>query len=772
MKVPPRRWLAFFCARLALGTCLFLTREAAAAPYAESPAFRLELSWRAGANAPGDGYWVLKKLPGPGEIIAADQALARDLTTALATLRAADQQKPREWNLKRRDPGNFSNALAKLMPRYVDFALRSPARTDKTEGVFDVVATYQTPPDPTAPPTRKPIQISIIVRGSSAIARKPVVTTIGNLAAHQIGNLDSLDVSEAETRVFVGATDVTTTPPVAWATSPDHAHAYRTAAFAFQSAKRNNLAANQPFGIRAQETGAVAGAEAPVQAEIVNYLNQEFGLPGDWRVVPAQDGATKMLETEFGPQPWKIRIALQAVEQIGVRIRGSRVDGTFEPVEAHPSWANDLAALERSVEQRQEHHFAAIRGRLLTSQEFPALANQIRSEVELEDKIVNVAVETGERSVNVTADFLPRVTDLEAGVGYSTDKQFAGSVSLTSRNLLKDNDVVKLSATAGMEKYEGEFSYALPYFTSLDGRSSATLDINANYGKDNDLLLGDPVSDGFDVEQLGGTIRNTVRFTTERLSEATTPEFRPSRIYALVVAASAGLLDTRLAAPPAFPAQTESGQELFVLLDAQQNFRWKLRPREQPGLGEIRLLSNATAKKAFEAGPGDFDFFAGNATITGQVFFGDKSSRDFILRLTLGGALVTGNNPIFEEFRIGGETIVRGMEEGERTARGAFFDTIQLGVAVERLWSGGSDSVGFDLKNIYLSLFFDHAFITRSGSASPRDDEKRHFETIGISIEMAIPGDKVAGSLEFGYAWSPQSIHEQGRVFTSVRLDL
>jgi hypothetical protein len=37
---------------------------------------------------------------------------------------------------------------------------------------------------------------------------------------------------------------------------------------------------------------------------------------------------------------------------------------------------------------------------------------------------------------------------------------------------------------------------------------------------------------------------------------------------------------------------------------------------------------------------------------------------------------------------------------------------------------------------------------------------------------MAIPGDKVAGSLEIGYAWSPQSIHEHGRVFTTVRLDL
>jgi hypothetical protein len=30
----------------------------------------------------------------------------------------------------------------------------------------------------------------------------------------------------------------------------------------------------------------------------------------------------------------------------------------------------------------------------------------------------------------------------------------------------------------------------------------------------------------------------------------------------------------------------------------------------------------------------------------------------------------------------------------------------------------------------------------------------------------------VQGSLEFGYAWSPDSIHEQGRIFTSAHFDL
>lgn len=760
----------FVCELMVLGLWLVLAPEISAAP--NGPAvLSLDLVWHPDGSAANGGFWVLKSLPGDGDIAAEDPDLKRDLKNAIAALRTADGTAPCAWNLKRRDHCNFSNALARQMPTYPNFQLVPPGDMDHTSRVIGVKVAYDARTAPLI--ARKPIEISIIVRGSTAISREPVLTTIENLAAHNIENLDSLDANEAQTRVFIAATDVPPRQAAAWADSTDHAHAFRAAAFAFNSAKIHNLAANQPFGVQSQETGALAGAEGPVQTDIANYVNEKFGLPGDWRVVPPQDEAAKMIETDFGPQPWKIRIALQAVEQIEVHIRGSRVEGNFEPTDAHPSWAKDIAALERSIEQSQRHRFEAIRGRLLTSDEFLANAKEIRTDVELEDKIVNAAVETGERSVNVTADFLPRVTELAAGVGYSTDKQLTGTLSLTSHNLIKDDDLLKLSATAGLEKQAGELSYALPYFTSHDGRSSATLDINGTYGKDNDLLLGDPQIDGFDFEQLSGSIRNTFRFTTERDSTESevTPEFRPSRIYALMVAATAGLADTRLTAPAALRAQAESGQELFLLLDVQQNLRSKLRPDERPGLGELRLVSNATVKKAFEVGPGDFDFFRANIEVTGKAFFGDKSSRDFILRLTLGGALVTGHSPIYEEFRIGGDTIVRGMEEGERTARGAFFDTVQFGVALERIWVGGSKTLGFDLKNIYLSLFFDHALITRRGSLNPPDDSERNFETIGVSVEMAIPGDKVAGSLEFGYAWSPQSIHEHGRVFTAMRLD-
>lgn len=731
---------------------------------------RLEVGWRAEGEA--GGYWVLKRLPRPEEVIAPDP-LKTALQKAITSIRDADKTNHQEWNLKRRDPANFVVALTKALPAYVDVAVRSQPEPGSQSGVVEIVAPSQQAADTGPSVTRKAIEISIVVRGSTAIARQPVITTIGNIAAHGLGEVGEITPEEAQIKVLVHPTDAISPQAVAWADSPDHRHAFAAAIAAFKSAKANNLSANQPFGPESQRNGDLNKADDLVQADIDSYVKREFGLPGDWQPVPPEDLARKRLETVYGPGPWKIRIALQAVGDVTFRIRGSRIEGNIESLEAHPGWASDIAALEHKIQER-EGGFAALRGRLLTNDDYLSAAKEIRRDVELEHRVINALVETGERTISVTGEFLPRVTDLEAGVGYSTDKQLSGSVSLTSRNAIVDDSLLKLSAVVGMEKQTGEFSYALPYFVSHDGRSSATLDINASYGKDNDLLLGTPQFDGFDEQRFAGSIRNTFHFTTERADAdaSPAPELRPSQIYALMVAASAGLSDSRLTAPPELRAQTESGQILFLLLDAQQSFRSKLRPREQRGLGEIQLLWNATAKKAFKAGPGDFDFFASNTSVTGTIYFGDRSSRDFIVRLTIGGAFVTGNNPVFEEYRIGGDTIVRGMEEGERTARGLIFDSLQFGVALERLWPGGSDALGFGLKNFYATLLFDHALITRQGSAvPPPPGESHNFESVGVSLEMALPGNKAAGSLEFGYAWSPQSIHDHGRVFTTVRFN-
>lgn len=748
------------------------------ASYVEVPALRLELSWRTEASEPSQGYWVLKALPEAEHVIAKDDRLKRDLQNAIKAVRAQNANNPGEWNLKDlsdRGKRNFGRALSDEMTTYVDFELLAPPKTDRDGGVFDLLVAYRAK---TTAQVRKPIEISVIVRGSKAIARQPVVTTIANLASHEVGGLAALTAEEGRTKVFVGASDDAPPDPATWGVSPDHEIALKAAAFAFQSAKANNLEANQPLGTESLQAGDLSDGAETVMSEIDAYVSKSFVLTSDWQAVPAEDAGLVRVHSLYGPAaPWKIRIALQAVEDVTFQIRGSRVDGNTETLEAHPTWAGDIAALESRVRERQRERFESLRGRLLTKDEFLALTKEVIPEVEDESKIVAVGVETALRSIVFTGYFQPRVTDLTAGIGYSTDKQFHGSLSLTTRNLLTDESLLKLSVIAGIEKQEGEFSYSLPYFTSRDGRSSAALEVNAGYAQDDDQKLGVPKSSGFDEERFSATIRNTFQFSTEHLNEgsrvaaAEAKEAPTGRRSSGNFALSAGFSDTRLGAPEQLRSEVESGQVLFLLLDLQQSWGWKLRLRRESGLGETRLLWNLKAKKGFNLGPGDFDFLAANTALTAMTYFGRKTSRDFLLRFTLGGALVSGNSPIFEEFRLGGDSIVRGLEEGERIARGAVFETAQLGVALERLWDGGSQALGFDLKNIYANLFVDHAFIARRGSRNPEGGGSRSLEAIGASLVMAIPGEAVRGSLEFGYAWSPDSTHDKGRVFTSVRLD-
>jgi hypothetical protein len=258
--------------------------------------------------------------------------------------------------------------------------------------------------------------------------------------------------------------------------------------------------------------------------------------------------------------------------------------------------------------------------------------------------------------------------------------------------------------------------------------------------------------------------------------------------YFAKLTTSAGLSDTRLGAPAELKAEAEGGQVLFLLADLEQQWSRKLRMTGEPGLGESKLVWNIHLKKGFEAGPGDFDFFSGQTAATATAYWGKVNSRDFLIRLTVGGVIITGNSPRFEEFRVGGESTVRGLESGERIARGAVYDTVQAGITVDRLVSGisqvmkkgkdekpaanksGQGPGGLDLESIYVNLFFDYAYITRRDSQDA--DGPRSLEAVGLSVEMRLPESAGQGSIEFGYAWSPDSIHEHGRIFTSARFDL
>jgi hypothetical protein len=729
------------------------------------------------------GAWQIKSLPGQDDVLAdADPKLRDDLKKAVEAVRTEFGDDPTDLSFT-----DLRLAVRNQMqPKYVGFLLQPPPPGSPASGVFVLDAFYEEPAAPVH--IHKRLKISVLVRGSRALAANPVLTTVGELEARNIPGIPRLSGEDRSTPVLVAASEEGLAYASAWGDSSDHAAAFEIAAFALASAQKHDLQGSDSDAAG----GAPTDAFGKVITDIENHVTKRFDLPG-WQVFPPDGEGVRIKAVPGENEPWKIVVNVQAVEAVKFHVQAIRIEGQTKPVESYPQSAAKIARLEEKVAGKQRALFDSLSERLVTKEQFAHDTKTVLDNIEREEKLVDAGVETAGRAIVFTALYQPRVTDLKAGLGYSTDKQLAGNISLTSQNAFGDDSLLKFLYTAGLEKQEGEFSYARPFFHRRDSPFTSNLDITGRYLRDDDQKLGMPASVGFDEEQYSIVIGHTLEFRRaivdrELDPDSATTEPAPNHSYFAKVSTSAGLSDTRLGAPAELKSQAESGQVLFLVSDLEQQWNRKLRLQSEPGIGATHLVWNVHLKKGFEAGPGDFDFLAGQTAATATVYFGDTSSRDFLVRLTVGGAVVIGNSPLFEEFRLGGDSTVRGLEYGERVARGAVYQTLQGGISVERLVTGispvtkkekpqtpaakesGPGQGGLDLKSIFVNLFFDYAYVTRRGSRDPNGS--RSLEAVGVSLEMRLPESARNGSLEFGYAWSPDSIHDRGRIFTSARFDL
>lgn len=730
-----------------------------------------------------EGVWMLKSLPAKEDVLATKNSqLQADLTKVIEEIRTEVGADVSDLSFEQ----FRSDLMDRMLPKYVGFFLDAPPTDSPDSGFFELGADYKAP----ASHSRKPLIISVFVPGSQALAKNPVLTTLGKVPSHDVPGLPALSDEDRETSIFVGASEEGRAHASSRGNSSDHAAAFKIAAFAFASAQKHNLQSTVPF----PEAGHLDKTFEVVTAAIEKELANRFDLPG-WQVFPPdRKGVDIVSDPDKPDSPWKIDISLQAVEAVKFHIQGVRMEGKPAALEKLPQSAQKIALLEEKVAEAQRAHFDSLRGRLVTKAEFAEVTKKVLDNIDRQEKVVAAGVETAGTAIVFTALYQPRITEIKGGLGYSTDKQLIGSLSLTHQNSLGDDSLLKLALTAGLEKQEGEFSYGRPFFHRRDSPFTSRMDITARYLRDDDQKIGMPAEIGFDEEQYSVNAGHTLEYKRVCADQERKPggaienETPLNHAYFARLATSAGLSDTRLGAPADLKAKVESGQVLFLLANLEQQWSRKLRMRAQPGLGETHLLWNIHLKKGFEAGPGDFDFFATQTAATASAYWGDITSRDFLIRLTLGGAFVTGNAPVFEEFRLGGESTVRGLEYGERVARMAFYDTVQAGVTVDRLIgifspatkkeedrkppakATGQGAGGLDFKSIYLNAFFDYAYITRRGSRDT--DGTRSLEAVGVSLEMRMPENVGKGSIEIGYAWSPDSIHEHGRIFTSARFDL
>jgi hypothetical protein len=758
------------------------------------------------------GKWDLKSLPTAEQVIATDPLVRQYLQEVLAKI--AKESPKERWNLNITGQGSFILRVNNEMRTKVSpFKLQTPREGTDAVSKRELLAVVGTPVPQVV--VRKELVISIRVHGSREIAAQPVETTLGELERRGLLK-EGLSAEERGYRVEVAGPEGAKGSGISWANSKEHDHALRLAAFAFESAKRHELSSTLPSGVE----GGDSKPSGDVRAEITKHAHERFQLSGDWKVPDDPNATQKRFEVDVTSRmetssPWKITVHLQAIEKAtifidSIRVRGETKDaGDFaflaeKKTKLEAELADKLGANGKDLLSRHNGH-------LVTREEYLPWVDEVTKELKAEPKIVEAVAEAKFGTVTFKPVWQPRETELKGSLGWSSDKGLGGSLALSIRNpLWVDNAQLDLSVEAGTEEQGGKFSYGIPYYQSPDGHLTSRLDLTASYVRDDDQKLGAPEDPSLEEERITAAVKNTLRYWFTRIDDAAekaaakTKEAAVGWRYSLALETSMGISDTRLDGPQEIRDEVEDGRVLYFLVDAKQRWWRKLRLRDEPGIGATELNWDLRVKKGIEGGLGDFDFFSGNTEVSGTVYFGSKTSRDYLVRLTVGGALVTGSAPVFEEFRLGGESTVRGLEAGERLAREAVYETIEFGISLERLSQivpgldklmppetekkgAGSDAReagpdpkppgGFDLKGSYLAMFLDHAYIAEESSRKDARKGSRSVESLGAALQIPLgtedarPGD-LRGRLVLGYAWSPDSdIHQYGRVFAAVKLD-
>jgi hypothetical protein len=730
-------------------------------------------------------YWALTSLPTEKDIAVADPSLRVALTKAL---KALAQQGVEEWNFKHRAAGNFKTELQAQIPDRYNFTLKSPSSPTpaSARGAQRIVLTANFEAGLEVPVVRKKgLVMHIVVTGSKVISENPVRTTLGNLAAHGVTGLT--DLSGEDKAVSVSVAD-TKSPGSGseWKESPEHLHAYAVVALAYASAKKHALQEQEPNE---------GSASAQFVAEVRDALQRTFQLSPNWETVSLEEAKEFLI---FDGTQWVVTLPLHAIGEVKFQFSAIQTEGKEIPWDSYPyasQLAENKARAEDQVEQKNEEEFANLGGKLLTADELRGQTKPIVKELERNRNVLHASGPDSQGyDLVFSGVWLPRETEFTAGIGYSTDKGFGGKLGLTSRNLpLMKNSLLNFSIDAGTETQGGHFSLTLPdYYKSADGRWFAQLDLTADYKRDQDQKLGVPDQPGVDEERFTAALKNMLRFTANPAAASNKSGSKPGTWgYNATLETTLGYSDTQFAPHPGRAREEQDGAFLFALADLQQRGWREFRKADAPGLGKVEMFWQLRAKKAFTAGLGDFDFFTAGTKASFTVYFGNESSRDYFVRVLGGGVLNSGNTPVIEQFRLGGDATVRGLEEGERIAQDVVYGSVEGGVRAGRIWQlisrarergpvtpqqTKSDKPipnvgGFDLGNTYVTLFYDRAHIAQSPSQSGADGLPFNLESIGTALEIPLPASAVQGRLRIGYAWSPQSIHERGRSFVSVALD-
>lgn len=226
-----------------------------------------------------------------------------------------------------------------------------------------------------------------------------------------------------------------------------------------------------------------------------------------------------------------------------------------------------------------------------------------------------------------------------------------------------------------------------------------------------------------------------------------------------------------------------SGTAAELRLNGSGSMIRMLRGPTEAGIGRVSMDVLGNHQQGVDGGGGEFSYSRTEVGVAVEVQFGFERSRDFLVRELVRVGQASGNLPTLEEFRIGGGSAVRGLQEGELSGRSVVALSGELGVNLGLLTGVHRAKPDAEQKpkpfwarldGVYLKGFVDWGRVTSDGGfqGAGRDS------AFGTGLMLELPrellgggGSKGVPSFSLGYAYSPDSrIHRGGMFVVSTRL--
>lgn len=394
-----------------------------------------------------------------------------------------------------------------------------------------------------------------------------------------------------------------------------------------------------------------------------------------------------------------------------------------------------------------------------------------------------------ERTLVFAVTYQPRLDEAVADLKFTPEDNVVGGASFSSRNLTAGlDDAFYVGFDAGENLQDATLSYntatrktARDHLWQMNGTAGWTRDNDQRFGQATTPASGEKTDINVDLDF----------WIHEQSTPAT--DTTPGRRRWFKVTPDVGWTRQSLTSAEPLFVRDPNYRGLRAGLSLDAGWREDRPAPRHRGVHASRRsvrLKGETFHTWREAGP---DFTIARIRSEAQWQFGPGGDRRHYLGFALQGGTATRETPIGAQWRLGGDEWLRGLEEGELIGRHVVAARLEAGVDPFALL-GGTIATARNSANASAA----------SGSAASAPEKKA--PTIAdtpILLVASIESGRVSGQeslianaapaaassfglglqfqsagsgkssmpfeLNLGYAWSPQSQRENGRVFASVQ---